>query len=407
MTLLALMLPGRARLMASGEPPGSPRPDSGAEWSYVLSRDGLSVDEEGSAPVASLPKAERIVLVAQDEDVAWLPTRLPKAAAARLKEALAGALEEQLLEDPAQAHLAVSRQGLREDDVTWVAALHKPWIEQALAQLQEGGVVVDGLVSLSEPTADTVAHAKANPDGHSTAVVSGPHGVALWSLEWLGWKERLPQIEQWTSEPSVARTLADQDITAKRLVAPGPRALAAAAAHTNLLQFDLTPRMKGSRAVLAAWATFKEPRLRVLRWGLVALLLIQVVGLNISAWQARRDVLAVQARGEQLLREAFPSVKVVVDPAVQMERELTALRRASGQPGPTDLETWIDLLAGIWAGQPEPLIKLQWDTQGLKLDASQWPAEFIPVIEDHARQQGWQARLEGNTLRLSRSTGAR
>jgi general secretion pathway protein L len=117
--------------------------------------------------------------------------------------------------------------------------------------------------------------------------------------------------------------------------------------------------------------------------------------------------LAVQARGEQLLRETFPSVKVVVDPAVQMERELISLRRASGQPGPTDLETWIDLLASIWAGQPEPLVKLQWDTQGLKLDATQWPAEFIPVIEDYARQHGWQARLEGSTLKLSRSTGAR
>lgn len=407
MTLLALMLPCRARSVAGGEPSAAVRPDAGAEWSFVLSRDGLSVDDEGSATLASLPKAERIVLVAQDEDIAWLPTRLPKAAAARLKEALAGALEEQLLEDPAQAHLAVSRQGVREDDTTWVAALHKPWIEQALAQLEAAGVAVDGLMSLSEPGTETLAHAKTSADGQATAVVSGPHGVALWSLDWLGWKARLPQIEQWTSEPSVARTLADQDITAKRLVGPGARALAAAAVHTNLLQFDLTPRMKGSRALMAAWATFKEPRLRALRWGLVALLLIQVVGLNASAWQARRDISAVQSRGEQLLRETFPSVKVVVDPAVQMERELTALRRASGQSGPTDLETWIDLLAGIWAGQPEPLVKLQWDTQGLKLDASQWPAEFIPVIEDHARQHGWQARLEGNTLRLSLSTGAR
>lgn len=400
MSLLVLLLPVRARLPAGGDAAGSVRADSPAEWSFVFSRDGQSVTEEGSAPLAQLPKAERVVLVAQDEDVTWLPAQLPKTAANRLREALAGLLEEQLLEDPALTHLAVSRQGLQDSHTTWVAALHKPWVQQMLAQLGAAGLAADGLVSLSEPGSAVVAHARTAFDGQTVAVVSGPHGVAVLPTAWQGWTGRLPSVAEWTSEPSAARTLADHGITAAALQAPAQRALAAAAQHSNLLQFDLAPRMKGARALLAVWSAFKEPRLRALRYGLMGLVLVQILGLNAQAWQARRDLAALQARGEQVLRDAFPSVQVVVDPAVQMEREVAALRRASGQPGPADLETWIDVVAGVWAGQPEPLIKLQWDPQGLRMEAPQWPPEFVAVINDHARQQGWQTALEGNTLRV-------
>ena len=53
------------------------------------------------AAPAQLPRADRTVLVLQDEDVSWLQALLPKSAAKRLQPALVGALEDQLLEDAA------------------------------------------------------------------------------------------------------------------------------------------------------------------------------------------------------------------------------------------------------------------------------------------------------------------
>lgn len=414
MSLIALLLPGRTRPTPGGEALGAPRLDarvetdtpSAAEWRFVFSRDGRSVDQEGMAPLAQLPKAERVVLVAQDEDLAWLPVRLPKTATARLKEVLAGALEDQLLEDPALTHLALSQQGLREGESSWVAALHKPWLERCLAQLNTAGLQADALVGAAEPQPSVAAHARLNGEGQVLAVVAGPHGVALWPLEWPGWRSRFSEVLPWTAEPAAAQALSDQGHAPDRLLAWGERALSAAAVGTNLLQFDLAPQMKGSRAVLAAWAAFKERRFRAVHVGLGALVVVQLIGLNASAWQARRDIRELEARAEAIVREGFPSIKVVVDPVVQAERELQAMRRASGQAGPTDLETWVDLASAVWAGQPEPLVKLQLQPQGVSMEAAHWPPELVTVLQDYAAQQGWQARLDGAVLRLTKPAAA-
>ncbi|MFN5700186.1 MAG: hypothetical protein ACK47V_06075, partial [Betaproteobacteria bacterium] len=61
MSLLALLLPARSRASALGETPAGARlttaVESPAEWRFVYSRHGLSVDREGRAAAADLPKA--------------------------------------------------------------------------------------------------------------------------------------------------------------------------------------------------------------------------------------------------------------------------------------------------------------------------------------------------------------
>lgn len=395
MSVLAILLPARARTASHGE-------SSPVEWRFVYSRDGLVIDGEGMTEPAQMPQADRTVLVVQDEDVSWLQALLPKSAAKRLQAALAGALEDQLLEDVCVTHLAVSRSGLREDAPTWIAAVHKPWVEQLLADLTAKGIQADALVSLSEPEPDWTAHAKVMPDGQAVAVASGPQGVAVAPLGWSGWRSRLTDLPYWTAEPAAAQTLSALGLATNRVTLLGvaARALKAATSGTNLLQFDLAPQMRGSRALRAAWAAFKDRRFRALHIGLVALVLIQVLGLNVVAWQAGREAQRLQARNETLLRESFPSIKVVVDPRAQAERELQSLRRTAGVPGPADLETWLDVAALAWAGQPLPITALRMDAQGLSLDAPQWPAASLQAMQDHARQLGWQARLEGSVLRL-------
>ena len=158
-----------------------------------------------------------MVLVVQDEDVAWLSATLPKASAKRLPEVLRGALEDQLLEDPASAHLALGPGGLREDGPTWVAALHLPWLERQLQALREQGLQADALVCPSEPAAQLKAHARLGADGQALAVVCGPEGVAQWPLAWPGGRERLQAVPAWTAEPAAARLLAEQGHANARL----------------------------------------------------------------------------------------------------------------------------------------------------------------------------------------------
>ena len=108
-------------------PTDARRPPAAEDYGYVLSADGLQVSSHGRAPPALLPRADSVVAVLADSDVSWHRITLPKAPAARLRAALGGVLEEQLLEDDEALHLALA-PGARAGEPVWVAAMHKPWL---------------------------------------------------------------------------------------------------------------------------------------------------------------------------------------------------------------------------------------------------------------------------------------
>ena len=425
MSLLAIVLSGPGPASKQGPTATSARwassAEPGLEWSFIYSRQGQAVDREGRARAQDLPRADRIVLVAPDEAVSWLSAALPPVAPKRLQDALRGALEDQLLEDASVTHLAVSQLGVQTGGPTWVAALHRSWIEQALKRLHEQRLQADALVSQSEPGPQWQAHARLDAQGQAVAVVSGPLGVAVGPVGWSGWRARLPHTHEgrtkgevrdghgqghpgsalsWTAEPNAAQALAEQGHADARLWESSQRALDAAATGTNLLQFELRPQRQGARALRAAWAAFKGPRYRAVRIGMVALVLVQALGLNVSAWQAQSEVQALQQRHAQTLRDAFPSIVVVVDPVLQAERELQAMRRAAGEPGPQDLETGLNLVARAWAAQALPLQTVRWDAQGLSLVAAQWPTDTVQRLRELATPLGWQTQVEAGALRL-------
>jgi general secretion pathway protein L len=72
---------------------------------------------------------------------------------------------------------------------------------------------------------------------------------------------------------------------------------------------------------------------------------VQIVGLNVAAWQTRGELAARRAQINAALTQTFPQVKVVVDAPVQMARELAALRRDTGAASPRDLGPML----GAWA----------------------------------------------------------
>ena len=106
MSILVLQAAPRPRLRARDA--GATVPRAGADIAYVLSTDGLAVTDHGVCAPALLPRADSVVLVLADADVAWHRVVLPKAPAARLRAALAGTIEEALLDDPERVQLAVA-----------------------------------------------------------------------------------------------------------------------------------------------------------------------------------------------------------------------------------------------------------------------------------------------------------
>jgi general secretion pathway protein L len=121
MSTLVIQIPPRPRLRTRGSEAAGPESRATAEYSYAVSPDGVMLHSQGRRPISLLPKASNVVAVLSDEDVSWHRITLPKAPTARLASALVGVLEEALLEDADNLHLAIEPDATA-GTPTWVAA---------------------------------------------------------------------------------------------------------------------------------------------------------------------------------------------------------------------------------------------------------------------------------------------
>ena len=395
MTLLVILLPAPPRADAP------PVADS-APLTWLLSPDGLAVGRRGSDTADALPPADTVVAVAPAEAVAWHRPLLPKAPANRLRAALGGMLEEHLLTDDDDVHLALAPKPVAGAPV-WVAALHKPWLRLQLAQLATAGRVVDRLVPALAPRLDAAPDAAPAGHFHGPAEITSDASMQLaWSdadgaanlpltgslarsllplwqtrgTTWSATPAAAAIAERWLGTPVAVRN--DADV-----------ALAAVRSPWNLLQFDLAPRHRSSLAAGNLWRTLMGPAWAPARWGLAALVLVQVVGINALAWQQRSALAQQRSTQDSLLRTAHPQVRAVLDAPLQMQRETAALRSAAGVPGDDDFETLLQATTNAWPDGQPPAAQLRFEPGQLSLPAAGWAPPQIDTLRQRLTALGW------------------
>ncbi|MEP7102010.1 MAG: type II secretion system protein GspL, partial [Burkholderiales bacterium] len=157
MSTLVVQIPPRSRLhsSASGAEPEASR--LATDYVYVSSPDGLALEAQGHCAAALLPKATTVIAVLADADVSWHRITLPKAPAARLRAALGGVLEDALLEDADDVHLALAPAATA-GQPTWVAAVSRRWLRAELAALEKAEVFVDRVVPMAWPDDPPIGH---------------------------------------------------------------------------------------------------------------------------------------------------------------------------------------------------------------------------------------------------------
>jgi general secretion pathway protein L len=171
----------------------------------------------------------------------------------------------------------------------------------------------------------------------------------------------------------------------------------------NLRQFDLAPRHRGTLALRNAWRRFRSEPWRPVRYGLVTLALLQVVGLNLWAWHQQRLIETKRAAMTQLLRATHPQVRAVLDAPVQMQRETDALRAAAGRAGDSDLEPLLGVAAAAWPeGQPA-LQTLRFDNGRLSFAAAGWSEAQIAQFRSQVAASGWDVASSNGVLTISRT----
>jgi general secretion pathway protein L len=390
--------------------------DTAALYDYLLSPDGSSVGEQSRVPLALLPQvdnaAEVVVLVPADK-LSWHRVQLPKGSLGRrfyqdggpprLRAVLEGLLEDQLLDETAQLHFAME-PGASDSVPVWVAACDRNWLQTALLALAlaQVGRTVNRIVPEFAPDVLTDAlYVTGEPDHPQIVLGRSGGGVAVWPMSkaseaLLNW----PSVQGIVAEPAVA-ALAEQlfkrSVTLQQI---GQRRLLATQSAWNLAQFDLVSS-SGARTRKRLSESFgslvRAPRWRAARFALLALLLVNLAGLNAWAWreQAQLDVQRNAIR--QLLTSTFPHVRMVVDAPVQMSKEVAALQQTSGAASPRDMEVMMAVFAGVAAPNTLPTA-IDYGAGELRLKGLRLKPDEVAAIAFKLKPMAYQVSMEADSV---------
>lgn len=408
MSTLVVQIPSRPRLQARDANAAAPEAGMSAEYAYALSPDGLGLSAQGRGPLALMPKATSAVAVVADADVSWHRITMPKAPAARLSAALTGVLEDNLLEEAAGVHLAVA-PGATAGEPTWVAAVDRAWLTAELATLEKANVFIDRVVPMSWPDEPPSGHFAEVGDPSQGATLTWAHAEGVAHVNLQGTLARallptpLPEGARWSATPATAAA-AERWLGVPVTVMDWPqRALQASRSLWNLRQFTLARKNRGTRALRDLWRQFLTPAWKPMRYGIVTLVLVQLIGLNLWAGHQRREVEGKRQQMVRLLQAAYPQVKAVLDAPLQMQRETDTLRATAGKAGDTDLEPMLQAAANAWPGDRPPVDNLRYEPGKLTLSAAGWNPAQIDLFRDQLRPSGWQVEAQDGRLTLSRA----
>ena len=391
------------------------------ELCWVHSADGQTAAAHGCDVAALMPRDDDVVLVLPVLALSWHRVVLPKINATRLRQALDGLLEDRLLTDPASLHLALQPE-LAPGQTGWVAACDKGTLNTWLALLQAAGRPVTRITPELWPQAEASWQALTQHNQpwlvltHPAGVITLPLQAAAEGQSPANTAPLLPglSIDGTTprrSEPACV-ALAEAALDAAFEVEPTwQRLLRSGQSPWNLAQFDLRLSAGARRSQRAAQGlrnALHAPAWRPARLGLLALLLSLLAGVNLLAWQEQRGLEGKKQQVNRLLTHNFPTVTLVIDAPVQMQREVAALQRASGSVTRGDLESLLqDISASPLAPVDFTAIEFASTESRFKLANPADPG--LEGLRQHLQQRGWRTQYNSPTLTLqwgNASTGA-
>lgn len=388
--------------------------DAATRYEHVLTTDGQTLAVQGVTTASLLPDASRggdeIVAVLPVEAVSWQSAELPKgvgASSPRLRMVLQSLLEDRLLDEPEDLHLAIG-PGSAAGRAAWVAVCDKSWLRQHLQVLETAGRAVSRIVPEFAPHTGALRLQVLGDPGHAQIVMSG-QGIGggvlrlpltTGSLALVLGREGLQEPVEIIAEPAVA-SLAEEILQQKaELQQRAQRLLIAAQTPWDLAQFDLasTGRTRTLKRLLASGQVFlRAPQWRAARWGLVLVLMANLVGLNAWAWKEQASWQSRRTAIQSTLTQSFPAVKVVVDAPVQMAREVATLRQVTGTPSNRDLEA---ILAAAGSALPagKAVSAIEFAAGEARLKGLNLGAEEAAAVITKLRPVGYTARIDGDVL---------
>ena len=388
---------------------------SGGELPYALVSDSALLTDAGVAVQAKWPKASELVVQVPAQQITWLQVDLPKPGkglpANKLRAVLEGLVEEQVLVDVATLHLALPAQAPG-GEKTWVAACDKAWLSGWLQRLEAQGRAAHRIVPEAEPqetarlhfsgSTDTVQWVYADAQGVLCAPLA--YATALLPSDWAQ-----AQISASPAAAAAAQKMLGDSSSGGgsgsgiHMVQNAAYLAQALGSAWNLGQFDLATSGSGrvwQRFLRGARQLAFAPDWRWARAGLVLLVLAQLLGINVWAWQERQALDAQKKQLRAAVTALTGATYISDNPVGQAEQKRQALRQATGALGAADAEAMLAVLATGLPAMPEGS-ELQYEGQVLRLRGSTLAADALQNLRSAARAAGYQVLTVGDALEIS------
>ena len=381
-------------------------------YDYALIADGHNLIDHGCvSPVllSATPRAGEVVAVIPVELLSWHKVELPKrigAGSARLRPVLEGLLEDRLLDETTQLHLALGPVTGSGGGPVWVAACDKSWLHGHLQALETAQRSVSRVVPEFAPEAGVLRMHVISDAGLPQLIMTGGQATGVMRLPLTPSAMALVPVTEdgeevlMFADPEVIE-LAEELLQRKVELTTRPqRWLEAAQSPWDLAQFELASsgRLRAvKRLTVFAQDLLHAPAGRPARWGFAFLVVIQLAGLNIWSWQVQNSLQARQTAIANTLIQTFPQIKLVVDAPLQMERELGALRQNSGTLSGRDLEPVLAALGSV-ARADLSLNAIDFIAGETRLKGMQWGAPEASRMSEQLQRLGYTARQDGDTF---------
>lgn len=386
--------------------PPAPHATDSAAWEWVHGDAPQTSQRTPGVPPATAGQTS-VVLIVPASALSWHRVTLPPGLlgrdgqarqALRLRAVLESLLEDQLLDDPAQLHFALQARSA-DAGPWWVAVCQRAWLQGAVDAVRQAGHGLDGIVPEWAP-GDS-----ATPE---TLWMTGEPEDAVWT--WFdadGVHQRHrgnpppAPISNAFAEPACAE-LAEQLLHREVVVQHrADRLRAAASAPWSLAQGEFTSRSHWTaRATDTAKALWQAPAWRPARWALALLAVVQLVGLNAQAWQARQALKEQRSALHDILLRTFPATTVVVDAPLQMQRAVDALGQTGGQTQARDLERLLESFGALAPANSEPQA-IEFIAGELRITPPRGQDTPPDTLRDSLQSRGYRLRTEGTVWVLS------
>jgi len=331
--------------------------------------------------------AKQVAFILAASDTSLLTTKVPPMSAAKLKQALPNLLEDQLISDPAD--LVLVGGDLVNGEIT-VAVTDKSWLEGLAKRLKDWPLkkisAYPAQLALAFDVTSQTASALIDEknEGLELSLRDGVwHGLGL-SLENTSVAAALPVLAQLSNSAKIAvyvpagavedcqLALKTEDLEDRVTVMPVSwvnRVAGISATTPDLMTGVAAEHMAGFD-----WNKWRWP-LRLA----IALLIVNVLALNLEWFNMKREEKEQKNALNQVFRNAYPKETVISDPLKQMQQKVNIAKRAAGQFAVNDFAVMAAQFSQIWdrVGVPGGIASIEYKDRSLFVRAK--PNVQIPM----------------------------